>query len=290
MKILLIGKTGQLGNDILKNNAKHEIFAPDRDELDLNNSTAIINIITKVKPQIVINTAAFHNVCLCEKEYDQALRINCLAVRDLALTCKEIGSSLITFSSDYVFNGKKMSPYFEDDTLSPLQIYGITRAAGEYIALSIAPENTIIIRTCGLYGITGGKSKGGNFVDKRINEAKINKKIEISCEQIVSPTYTFDLSLAVFKLIENQKLKCGIYHLVNEGMCNWYEFTKAIYKIMGLNVDLIPVNRYGLDNGMRRPLYSALANTKAKRMGIVLPHWEDAIKRYLQEKYLSHAQ
>ena len=286
MKILLIGKTGQLGGNILRNNNKHEICAPDRSELDLNNSIATSDFIKEVKPKIVINTAAFHNVLLCEKEYDQAFRINCLAVRDLACICKEMGSWLVTFSSDYVFNGKKMSAYLEDDIPSPLQIYGITRAAGEFAAMSTAPQNTVIIRTCGLYGISGAKSKGGNFVDKRINDAKINKRLEISCEQIVSPTYTQDLSLAVLSLIENPKLECGIYHLVNEGSCSWFDFTKAIYGIMGMEVELTAVDRHGLDSGMRRPLYSALANTKAKRMGIVLPHWEDAIKRYLQEKYL----
>ena len=284
----MIGKTGQLGSDILKNNNKHEICAPDRSELDLNNSIAASDLIKKFKPKVVINTAAFHNVLLCEKEYDQAFRINCLAVRDLACICKEAGSWLVTFSSDYVFNGKKMSAYLEDDIPSPLQIYGITRLAGEYIAGSIAPQNAIVIRTCGLYGISGGKSKGGNFVDQRINDAKINQRMEISCEQIVSPTYTEDLSLAVLKLIENPKLECGIYHLVNEGACSWHDFTKAIYEIMGIKIALTAVNRNGLDNGMRRPLYSALANTKAKRIGIVLPYWKDAVNRYLHEKYSAH--
>lgn len=285
MKILLIGKTGQLGSDIIRNNNKHEIYAPDRNELDLSNSIAIDDAIGKFKPEVVINTAAFHNVLLCEKEYEAAFRINCIAIRDLAFVCKKAGSLLVTFSSDYVFNGSKMSPYLEDDQPSPLQVYGISRAAGEFIAMSASPDNTIVVRTCGLYGVSGGSSKGGNFVDKRINDAKVNKKIEISYEQIVSPTYTEDLSLALLRLIEDPKLKCGIYHLVNEGFCSWYDFTKAIYEIMGLNVKLVPVNRNGLDNGMRRPLYSALENTKAKRMGIVLPRWEDALKRYLKEKY-----
>lgn len=286
MKILLIGKTGQLGSDILKNNTGHDIFAPDRDELDLSGSVAMNDIIKKARPEAVINTAAFHNVLLCEKDYAKAFEINCISVRNLALICKEIGSLFVTFSSDYVFNGSKSSPYNEDDLPAPLQIYGITRAAGEFIAMSTAPQNTVIIRTCGLYGASGAKSKGGNFVDKRIDDAKVTKRLEISCEQIVSPTYTHDLSLAVLKMIESPKLERGIYHLVNEGACSWYDFTKVIYGIMGLKVELVSIDRKGMDNGMRRPLYSALANTKAKRMGIVLPHWEDAIKRYLQEKYL----
>jgi len=193
MKILLIGKTGQLGSDILRNNNKHEICAPDRSELDLNNSIATSDLIRKVKPEIVINAAAFHNVLLCEKEYEDAFRINCVAVRDLSYVCKEMGSRLVTFSSDYVFNGDKKSPYCEEDPIAPLQVYGITRAAGEYIAMSVAPQNAIVIRTCGLYGIFGANSKGGNFVDKRINDAKINKRIEINSEQIISPTYAHDL-------------------------------------------------------------------------------------------------
>ena len=285
MKILLIGKTGQLGSDLLKNNNKHEIYAPERGELDLEHSIATSDFIKKVKPRIVINTAAFHNVLLCEKEYTKAFNINCIAVRDLALACKEAGSLLVTFSSDYVFDGNKGSAYVEDDKPCPLQVYGITRAAGEYAAISSAPQNIIVIRTCGLYGISGANSKGGNFVDKRINDAKINSKTEISCEQIVSPTYTEDLSLAVLKLIENPQLELGIYHLINEGACSWYEFTKTIYEIIGIKISLTAVDRHGLDNGMRRPLYSALSNIKAKRMGIVLPSWQDAIKRYLQAKY-----
>lgn len=285
MKILLIGKTGQLGSDLIKNNLKHEICAPDKSELDLNDSSAIRDIIKKVSPEVVINTAAFHNVCLCEKEYDAAFKINCIAVRNLALVCKDINSLFVTFSSDYVFDGNKKAPYLEDDRVSPLQIYGITRMAGESIAMSAAPENTIIIRTCGLYGVSGAKSKGGNFVDKRINDVKTNKRIEISCEQTVSPTYTDDLSRAVFKLIENKGLSRGIYHLVNEGSCSWYEFTRFIYETMGLTAEVVPVDRQGLEKGMRRPVYSVLANIKAKQMGIILPHWKDAVKRYLLEKY-----
>ena len=286
MNIFLIGKTGQLGSDIFKNNIKHDIFAPSRGELDLNDSGAMREIVSKVRPQVVINTAAFHNVLSCEREYDQAFRINCIAVRELADVCKEIGSWLVTFSSDYVFSGRKRDAYTEDDMPSPLQIYGVTRLAGEYIAMSTAPKHSIIIRTCGLYGALGSSdSKGKNFVDQRINDAKINKTLEVSCDQIVSPTYTKDLSLAVLSMLENTKLQCGIYHLVNEGACSWFDFTKEIYAIMGLKTRLVSVDRKGVDSGMLRPLYSALANIKAKRMGIVLPYWKDAIRRYLHEKY-----
>ncbi len=284
MKILLIGKTGQLGGDILQQNHKHEIYAPTRDVLDVLSKESVDKAIRDFAPDVVINTSAFHNVPLCETEYDKAFLVNCIAVRDLALTCKNTGALFVTFSSDYVFGGEKQTPYREDDKPAPLQVYGITRAAGEYAAMSVAPGNSIIIRTCGLYGKSGARSKGGNFVDKRIQDAKNGSMLEISCEQIISPTYTDDLSRAIFHLIEHPERRPGIYHLVNEGECSWYEFTKAIYEILAVKVDLRPVDRGGRNGDMRRPRYSVLANTKAKALGIALPHWRDGLARYLQEK------
>lgn len=237
------------------------------------------------KPEVVINTAAFHNVPMCEIEYESAFKINCIAVRDLAFFCKHWKALLITFSSDYVFDGGKRAPYLESDHPAPLQVYGISRAAGEFAALAIAPDQAIIIRTCGLYGIHGARSKGGNFVDKRMEDAKTHKSLEMGCDQMVCPTYTDDLSRAVIRLIEHPGLQPGIYHLVNEGECTWYEFTKAIYEIMAIRIELNPVDRGGMTDTMRRPLYSVLANTKARAMGITLPHWRDGLEKYLRNKY-----
>jgi dTDP-4-dehydrorhamnose reductase len=285
MKILLIGKTGQLGGDLLKNFRGHEIYAPDRKVLDIGSRAAIEAVVNDYKPTIVINTAAFHNVPLCEIECGSAFKINCIAVRDLALVCKQAKALLITFSSDYVFGGEKRAPYLESDCPAPLQVYGISRAAGEFAALAAAPDHAIIVRTCGLYGKRGARSKGGNFVDQRIEDAKTHRSLEMGCDQVVCPTYTDDLSRAIIQLVEHPRLQPGIYHLVNEGECTWYEFTCAIYEIMGISIELKPVDRGGMTGTMRRPLYSVLANTKAKEMGIALPPWRDALERYLKERY-----
>lgn len=168
-------------------------------------------------------------------------------------------------------------------------MYGISRVAGEFAIMSSAPDNSVIIRTCGLYGMSGARSKGGNFVDKRIADSKTERLLEIGCDQFVCQTYTGDLSKAVLMLIEHRDLKPAIYHLVNEGECTWYEFTKTIYEIMGLPVDVKPVDRGGPSGEMRRPLYSVLANTKAKALGIRLPHWRDGLEKYLWEKYRPHS-
>ncbi|MBI5048526.1 MAG: dTDP-4-dehydrorhamnose reductase [Deltaproteobacteria bacterium] len=288
MKILLIGKTGQLGSDILRNGiAVHDIFAPEREILDIGYLESIEKAVMSCKPEIVINTAAFHNVPLCETEYAAAFKINCMAVKELARCSKKIGALFITFSTDYVFDGKKRTPYFEDDEPAPLQIYGISKLAGEYAAMSVWPDKTIIIRTCGLYGISGAKSKSGNFVDKRLLDVETNKYLEISCDQTVCPTYTDDLSKAILQLIGKETIKPGVYHLVNEGECTWYDFTKAIFEIIEFDAEVKPVDRKGLSDDMRRPLYSAMANTKAKALGVVLPYWRNALERYLNIKYLN---
>jgi dTDP-4-dehydrorhamnose reductase len=285
LKILLIGKSGQLGGDILKNGTKHEIYAPGRDTLDLGSPENGANAIAEYKPQVVINTAAFHNVPQCETDPATAFLINCVAVKNLAVACRQAGSLFVTFSSDYVFGGEKRTPYFEDDKPAPLQMYGISRLAGEFAALSSAPDHAVVIRTCGLYGMSGAASKGGNFVDKRVQDAAKRSPLEMGSDQIVAPTSTEDLSQAVLKLIDHPRPAPGIYHLVNEGECSWYEFTKTIYDIMGLNIEVKPVDRRGLSGEMRRPIYSVLANTKAKKLGVALPHWKDGLERYLRGKY-----
>ena len=286
MKLLLIGATGQLGGDLLRNNTRHEIHAPGRDELDLARPDQAAAVVRRQKPDVILNCAAFHNVPLCEEQPDQAFLTNCVAVRNLAALSAEVGAWFVTFSSDYVFGGEgKRTPYLEEDRPAPLQIYGITRLAGEHAALAVAPQRSVVIRTCGLYGRSGAQSKGGNFVDGRVADARAGRRIEMASEQIVAPTSTDDLSRAVLELIEHPRLAPGIYHLVNEGECSWYELTRAIVEILGLNTEVAPVDRGGHTGNMRRPLYSVLANTRARALGITLRPWREALREYLEYKY-----
>jgi len=284
LNVLLIGKTGQLGGSILAEPRGHRIHAPGRDELDIESTESCERAIEEYRPDVVINTAAFHNVPQCEEEPSRAFAVNCQAVRDLAAICKKREARLVTFSTDYVFGGEKHSPYREDDRTGPVQMYGISKLAGELAALAAAPKHTTIIRTCGLYGPSGAASKGGNFVDKRITDAQSRKELQMGCDQVVSPTYTHDLADAVLRLIEHPRALPGIYHLVNEGECTWFEFTKTIYDFLKMEIDVQPVDRKGMSGEMRRPLYSVLANTRARELGIVMPHWRDALRRYLSYK------
>ena len=285
MKILIIGKTGQLGSALLNDALAlgHDVLAPSKEELNIIDEDSFLNAMIHYKPEVVINTAAFHNVPLCEIKTVKAFQSNCIAVKRMAEISNEFNAWFVSFSTDYVFGGEKRKPYIESDTPGPLQIYGLSKLAGEYGALSY--KRSIIIRTCGLYGTQGATSKGGNFVDNRIRDSKQNARIEISNDQTVSPTYAGDLSKAVLQLITHPSKESGIYHLANEGYCTWYEFTKEIFEFLYIDAELVPVDRKGKTDKMRRPLFSALENKKAKRLGITLPNWKESLHEYLKMKY-----
>ncbi len=281
MKILLIGKTGQLGGSILTVAKGHDILAPERHEADITDIASIERCINLFQPDVLINTAAFHNVPLCEEKPLHAFDINCVAVKNLANLCRQKNILLVTFSSDYVFDGFQQTPFREEAPTRPLQIYGISRLAGELAAMACAPEHTLIVRTCGLYASSVAQSKGGNFVENRLRDAETINVIDMACEQIVTPTAALDLAVAVMQLLEHPQCGRGIYHLTCEGECSWAEFTQAIYEIAGLPTRVNPVNRNGLSGEMRRPKYSVLANTRAKSLGIELPHWKKSLQDYI---------
>src|SRR4051812_22893132 len=155
MRILLVGRTGQLGGDLLRNGARHNIVAPDRSELDIARPQSVRAALARYQPELLINCAAFHNVPLCEHRPDQAFLVNCVAIRDLAAACRDASACFITFSSDYVFGGDKRTPYAEDDLPKPLQIYGMTRLAGEHAPLAASPQHAGVIRPRGPYRRSG---------------------------------------------------------------------------------------------------------------------------------------
>ena len=282
MKILLIGKYGQLGSEIMKDAppSGFKIIGFEKDELDVTNNLQIEEKLEQVKPDILINTSAYLVVPKCEEHPAEAMKVNFLAVRNLAQFCKKRKIIFVTYSTDYVFDGGKGSPYQEDDIPNPLQMYGLSKLAGEYAALNLYSEGTFIIRTCGLYGgKAGSPGKKGNFVLNIMEEARNKEIIEVSSEQIISPTYAGDLSKANIKLLK-KKAAPGIYHLVNEGFCSWADFAKEIFKLAGIKTKVVPVDRGGESGGVRRPKFSVLENTKTKALGVELPSWQEGLKSY----------
>lgn len=288
MKFLVIGGTGQLGSSIINNLSclNHEIVAPSKQQLNITkirNNKSFHNLLKK--SDYVINCAAYNNVIGCESNLLCAFDVNFIAVKNIAEACNFLNVPFITFSTDYVFDGKKGTEYIETDLPQPVNTYGISKLSGEYAALMY--ENNTVIRTCGLYGLQSKTTKDGrgNFIDNRIEDSKTCKYLQMGYDQIVSPTYADDLSKAVIQLIEHPIKKYNLYHLVNEGHCTWYELTKEIYEILNLDVEVIPIDRCGMFGKVRNPRFSALRNERAKELGIMLPHWKDALKRYIETKY-----
>lgn len=284
-KVLLIGRTGQLAQALIRNASVYgfSLFPFTRKDLDVTNVFQLEKKINQVKPNVVINTSAYHVVPKCEEYPEEAFLVNAVSVCRAAQICKKYKVTFVTYSSDYVFDGKKGYPYDENDRPNPLQIYGLTKLAGEYASLNYYPERTFVIRTCGLYGgKTGSPEKGGNFVLNILKEAKNKTRITVSSEQTVSPTYAGDLSQATFRLLK-KKSPPGLYHLVNEGYCSWYEFAKEIFKSANIKKKVIPIDRRGKSGDMQRPLFSALINTKAKKLGIILPSWQEGLRSYFYE-------
>lgn len=282
MKILLIGKNGQLGAELDKQSAEkgHEVYSFGHEELNITDSEKVKSKIESLNPDLVINASAFHHVPLCEEQPDQAFLVNASSLKPIAEICSKNDIKFITYSTDYVFDGLKGSQYVEDDKPNPVQIYGISKTAGEYIALNYS-LTSVVIRTCGVYGgKEGSRSKKGNFALSILEQAKSRNSIEVAKEQIVNPTYSVDLAKATFDLLDHKDIS-GIYHLVSEGYCSWAEFASEIMKIKNLPTKIIPVDKKGMTGFLKRPLFSALKNTKAARLGVKLPVWKDALRRYL---------
>lgn len=283
MKILILGKNGQVGQELLTQATEldFDVVALSREELDITNFKSVVNQIEKIKPDIVINASAYHVVPDCETYPDKAYLINAIAVKNLADICEKNDITLVHYSTDYVFDGLKGKPYKENDLPNPLQVYGISKLAGEYGVLNYCKKG-VIIRACYIYGgKTGSRAKKGNFVLSILNQAKDVSELEVASEMIVSPTFASDLALATLQLIKNKNIY-GIYHLPNEGFCSLADFATSIIKYSGLKTKIIPIDRGGKAGNLRRPLFSVLKNTRAKKLKVFLPHWENAIKRYLK--------
>ena len=281
-KILLIGATGQLGSAILSDTPSFglEVVYFPKAELDAANNIQVEEKIKATGPDILINTSAYHLLPECEEHPEKAMEVNVAAVYRMAKLCKQYGVTFVNYSTDYVFDGEKGSLNAEIDPVHPLQIYGISKAAGEFAVMDAHKEGSFIIRTSGLYGgRTGSRSKGGNFVLNIIKEAQGKDTLEGASEQIVNPTYAGHLGAASLRLLSSGAAP-GIYHLANEGYCSWAEFATEAFRLAGKRTRVIPVDRGGKNGIITRPKFSALENIKAKKLGIKLPSWQEGLVSY----------
>jgi len=282
MKIALIGANGQLGSDLFKKLDKDKTSILNYPDFDITKPESVAEILTKINPAVVINTASFNRVDECEVHPKHAIELNAAAVRTLSQVCKDTGATLVHFSTDYVFDGRTSKPYTEKDNPNPLNVYGQTKLDGEKFVRELL-DKYVLIRTCGLYGEAGCWGKGYNFVDAMVRASERNQPIRVVNDQTVTPTSTAELAERVIELIHSQEF--GLFHLTNEGQCTWYEFAQTIFEKLERDEDLVPVdsNEYGA--AAVRPAYSVLDNWKARTIGLTpFSHWTKALEDYMAVK------
>src|SRR5437588_538529 len=280
MKIAVIGANGQLGTDLCRVLAHQDMAVVPllHRDLDVTNVAQVGQILDSIQADVVISTAAYHKVEECEKQPALSFAVNAIGPRNLAVACQRHNSVLVHFSTDYVFDGQRREPYTESDLPRPLNVYGVSKLAGEgMIALTL--ERSFVIRTCGLYGVAGSSGKGGNFVETMLKKAAEGAPIRVVNDQILTPTFTGDLAKAVSQLIRTEAY--GLYHVSAEGQCSWCEFARAIFELEGLDVNLVPVSTNEYPSPVQRPAYSVLSKAKLKRLGINMAGWEEGLGRYV---------
>ena len=280
MKILLIGALGQLGTDLQKILTAHQVTPADKEEIDICSAAQVDAMVDALRPGLVLNCAAFNRVDEAEDAPEAAFAVNAFAVRNLALAARRCDAALVHFSSDYVFDGPQRRPYIETDLPCPRSMYGISKLAGEAMVQALCPRH-FLIRTCGLYGYTGSRDKGTNFVESMLRLAAGPSPIRVVSDQVCTPTSTMDLACAVARLIETEKY--GLYHLTSAGACSWYEFACAIFQQAGLHPEMRPVTSDQFHAKAKRPDYSVLDNLRFRHEGFEdLRPWPDSLGSYLR--------
>ena len=281
MNILITGCNGQLGNEIQKLekvNPQHTFFNTDVAELDITNQLAIDQFIQENKIDGIINCAAYTAVDKAESNKLLCTALNAEAPAYLAMSIEKRGGWLVQVSTDYVFDGTKHTPYVETDTPCPDSVYGSTKLAGE-IAVQKLCKKTMIIRTAWLYS-----TFGNNFVKTMIRLGKEKSELGVIFDQIGTPTYARDLAVAIMTAV-NKGIVPGTYHFSNEGVISWYDFTKAIHRIAGINgCHVKPLHTAEYPTPANRPHYSVLDKTKIKdTYSIEVPYWEESLQECITE-------
>lgn len=279
MNVLVIGGSGQLGTEI-RRRWPATVAAPAHSALALGDAGALDAAIDSTNAAAVINCAAFHNVDTCEREPQRAFDANAVAVDRFAAVCRAKDVRFVTVSTDYVFDGEAREPYLESAAPRPLQVYGVTKFAGELLAGRYS--GVTIVRTCGVFGRRPSATKGYTFVDRVITQAKAGEPLRIVDDVIASPTYAGHLAEAMWQVLTRGEP--GIYHIANRGPVSWYDFAAEALRQAGIDHPIEAISSGDWKAGARRPKYSALASEKLGSFGIATPDWREGIAAYLQER------
>lgn len=272
MKILLLGANGMLGHALADVFVEDELVLGDLPDYDLTKYDDLNQKIDQIKPDVIINAAAYTDVDGCETNQELCLAVNGLSLKNLSETAKKNNAVLIHYSTDYVFNGTKSTGYREDEVVDPINAYGQGKAKGEEL-IQQSGCNFYLIRTAWLYG-----PFGKNFVDTIIDLSTKQQEIKVVNDQLGNPTYAPDLAKATRQILIDKK-PFGVYHQTNANSCSWYDFAVKIKEIKGFEAAIVPVSSVEFPRPAKRPNYSILINTKLP----VLRSWQEALTDYLRK-------
>jgi dTDP-4-dehydrorhamnose reductase len=276
MKVLILGATGLLGKDLMREWQEDAVTGLGSIDADIRSAEHVLRVVDDLRPDWIVLAAAYTNVDSCESNQELAFSVNRDGAVNVALAAKKIAARMLFISSDYVFDGKKTSPYEVDDSRNPQSVYGRSKAEAEVRLLDTLPE-CCIARTSWLFG-----ASGKCFPDTILKLAESRSTLDVVDDQRGCPTYSVDLARGIIALC--RKNASGIVHVTNAGECTWFEFAREILKSVGSATEVKPTTSEKMARPAPRPAYSVLSATRLHGYGIEMPTWQDALRRYLQER------
>jgi dTDP-4-dehydrorhamnose reductase len=281
-RVVVIGASGQLGTDVLAAFGDVRAAAVEHKFVDVENADAVRAMFARYRPTLVINTSAFHQVDLCEVDPAKAFAVNALAVDRLAGLCAVTGATFAHVSTDYVFDGASTVPYDETDATRPLNIYGISKVAGE-LAIRRYDAPHYIFRVSGLFGRAGTSNKGVTFVERMLRMAEARQPIKVVDDIVFSPSYTVDVARAMRAIVESETY--GTYHLTNSGQCSWYDVAVEALRAAGLEWEVARSKSDPAGGFARRPPFSVLGHGSLRRNAMPdLRPWQEAVGAYVEAR------
>jgi dTDP-4-dehydrorhamnose reductase len=281
---VVFGAAGQLGVELMRElQARgYATIGFDRGDADITDGAAVESAVAGHEADVVFNCAAYNQVDVAEREPSAAFQVNALAVRHLALACRQADARLVQFSTDYVFDGFAHHPYAEDDHPHPLSAYAVSKLAGELYARAYL-DNALIVRTSGVYGPGGRKTARGNFVELMMRLAASQQPIRVVQDHVASPTFAPLLAARAADLVERGQT--GVFHIGGGAPISWFQFARLIFQAAGVDPLVLATNHREYRTAARRPQYSALSNAKMERLGLPpMPPIAKALEEYFADR------
>ncbi len=284
--VAILGATGQLGSDIVRAAAAAgvEHVGLSHVDLEVTDATQLDATMDRLRPAVVINCAAFHQVDRCEEDPAEAYRVNAMGALLVARAAKKVDARCVFVSTDYVFDGRRNpdTMYGEDDATAPLNVYGASKVAGEQLVAQTA-DNHLIVRVSSLFGVAGARGKGGNFIETILKKAREGGPLKVVNDQWMTPTYTGDAGAAIIRLAIREAT--GVIHVTNPESCTWHAFASEAVAAVGLGIPVEAVSAATFPSNVRRPRNSAMATSRLRGLlGSSLPPWREALRTYLAAK------